>query len=34
MDKSNHNKMLFVAVKLDGKGAVKSVSGEFIDELP
>lgn len=32
--KSNYNKMLFVTVKLNNKGAVKSVSGEFLDELP
>ena len=31
---ANYNKMLFVTVKLDSKGAVKSVSGEFLDELP
>ena len=31
---ADYNKMLFVTVKLNSKGAVKSVSGEFLDELP
>ena len=33
-DKVNYGKRLFVTVKLNSKGAVKSVSGEFLDELP
>ena len=32
--KSNYNKMLYVTVKRNSNGVVKSVSGEFIDELP
>ena len=32
--KANYNKMLFVTVKLGDNGAVKSVTGEFLDELP